>query len=72
MGRREYIIQQALAFLDYASKSGAESFDSWASSKDFDDGDKEAIGAWVEIILDELYQKSQPQSVIINQKEVFT
>jgi hypothetical protein len=43
MGRREYIIQQALAFLDYASKSGALPFAIWAASKDFDDDDREAI-----------------------------
>jgi hypothetical protein len=57
MGRREYIVQQALAFLDYASKSGAESFDSWASSKHFDEDDKKSIPLWVETILEEINQR---------------
>jgi excisionase family DNA binding protein len=43
MGKREYIVHQALAFIDYSNKRGAESFDSWARSKDFLESDKTAV-----------------------------
>lgn len=43
MSDREYIEQQALAFLDYLTKRGSQSFEIWAASKDFMEDDKEAI-----------------------------
>jgi hypothetical protein len=63
IGKREFIILQALAFIDYASKPGAQPFAVWMESKEFADDDKEAIGVWVEIILNELNARMESPTV---------
>jgi hypothetical protein len=66
ISKREFIVLQARAFIDYASKPGAQSFDDWARSKDLNEEEKETIRA----VVKSLVLKREPIIPIAAKQEV--